>query len=42
MPRRLSIYQIDAFATRLFSGNSTVVILGQWRPDDELRSIAAE
>ena len=37
------IYQIDAFAGRLFGGNpAAVVVLDAWLPDDTLQSIAAE
>ncbi|MGA7277837.1 MAG: PhzF family phenazine biosynthesis isomerase, partial [Desulfocapsaceae bacterium] len=39
----LPIYQIDAFASRLFEGNPAAVIpLQQWLPDDLLQAIAAE
>ena len=37
------IYQVDAFTSRLFSGNpAAVVILDEWLPDAVLQSIAAE
>lgn len=41
---KLPIFQIDAFASRLFSGNpAAVVVLKDWLPDDDtLRNIAAE
>lgn len=39
----LPIYQIDAFASRLFEGNPAAVIpLQQWLPDELLQAIAAE
>ncbi len=39
----LPIYQIDAFASRLFEGNPAAVIpLQEWLPDDLLQAIAAE
>ncbi|MDH3944311.1 MAG: PhzF family phenazine biosynthesis protein [Anaerolineae bacterium] len=39
----LLIYQIDAFASKLFEGNPAAVCpLDQWLPDDEMQSIAAE
>jgi predicted PhzF superfamily epimerase YddE/YHI9 len=37
------IFQVDAFASRLFRGNpAAVVILNQWLPDNVLAAIAAE
>lgn len=40
---RLPIYQVDAFADRLFGGNpAAVVLLETWLPDDRLLAVAAE
>lgn len=40
---RIPIYQVDAFASRLFSGNSAAVCpLEQWLPDQQMQAIAAE
>ncbi len=40
---KLPIFQIDAFADRLFTGNpAAVVLLEQWLPDALLQKIAAE
>jgi PhzF family phenazine biosynthesis protein len=40
---RLPIYQIDAFADRVFAGNPAAVIpMDAWLPDETLRAIAAE
>jgi PhzF family phenazine biosynthesis protein len=40
---KLPIYQIDAFTSRLFSGNpAAVVFLEAWLPDQTLQNIAAE
>ncbi|MEO7145387.1 MAG: PhzF family phenazine biosynthesis protein [Bryobacteraceae bacterium] len=40
---RIPIYQVDAFASRLFSGNPAAVCpLDRWLPGDTLQSIAAE
>src|SRR2546430_17604871 len=40
---KLPLYQIDAFTSRMFSGNpAAVVLLDAWLPDDALRAIAAE
>lgn len=40
---KLPLYQIDAFTTRMFSGNpAAVVLLDTWLPDDALKAIAAE
>ena len=39
----IPIYQIDAFASRLFEGNPAAVCpLDRWLPDDIMQSIAAE
>src|SRR5215510_14902701 len=39
----LPIFQVDAFASRLFGGNpAAVVLLPQWLPDEILQAIAAE
>lgn len=40
---RLPIYQIDAFTSRLFSGNPAAVVpMDAWLPDATLQAIAAE
>lgn len=40
---RLPIYQIDAFASRVFGGNPAAVVpLESWLPDDVMQAIAAE
>ncbi len=40
---RIPIYQVDAFADRLFAGNPAAVCpLERWLPDDVLQAIAAE
>jgi PhzF family phenazine biosynthesis protein len=40
---RLPIYQIDAFADRVFAGNPAAVVpLDEWLPDATLQAIAAE
>ena len=40
---KYTIYQVDAFAEKIFSGNPAAVIpLNEWLPDDLLLSIAAE
>ena len=40
---KLPLYQVDAFADRLFAGNpAAVVLLERWLPDAVLASIAAE
>ncbi|MGH7248317.1 MAG: PhzF family phenazine biosynthesis protein, partial [Pseudomonadota bacterium] len=40
---RIPVYQVDAFASRLFTGNPAAVCpLEQWLPDETLQSIAAE
>jgi PhzF family phenazine biosynthesis protein len=39
----IDIYQIDAFATRLFTGNpAAVCVLGEWLSDDVMQKIAME
>lgn len=41
--RRLPIYQVDAFADRVFAGNPAAVVpLDTWLPDVTLQAIAAE
>ncbi len=40
---KLPIYQIDAFADRIFSGNPAAIVpLDSWLPDATMQSIAAE
>src|ERR1044072_73183 len=40
---KLAIYQIDAFAEKLFSGNPAAVVpLEKWIPDDLMQNIAME
>ncbi len=40
---KLPIFQLDAFASRQFSGNpAAVVVLPKWLPDETLQSIAQE
>src|SRR5258707_344767 len=40
---RIPIYQVDAFASRLFEGNPAAVCpLDRWLPDETLQAIAAE
>lgn len=40
---KLKLYQVDAFADRLFEGNPAAVCpLKEWLPDEELRKIAME
>jgi len=40
---KIPLYQLDAFADRLFTGNPAAVCpLGSWLPDETLLSIAAE
>ena len=40
---QIPIYQVDAFAKRLFGGNPAAVCpLNEWLPDDKLQSIALE
>ena len=39
----LKIYQVDAFANKLFAGNpAAVCILDQWLDDEQMQAIAAE
>src|SRR5688572_26346514 len=39
----LNIYQIDAFASKVFAGNPAAVVpLDSWLPDDVMLNIAAE
>ncbi len=43
MSQTIRIFQVDAFATRLFAGNPAAVCpLDQWLPDEKLQSIAIE
>lgn len=43
LPTTLPIYQVDAFADRLFSGNPAAVVpLDAWLPDAVMQAIAAE
>ncbi|MEX2604623.1 MAG: PhzF family phenazine biosynthesis protein [Gracilimonas sp.] len=40
---KLSIYQVDAFTTELFSGNPAAVVpLEEWLSDEQMQNIAAE
>jgi len=40
---RVPMYQVDAFASRLFAGNPAAICpLEQWLSDDQMQSIAAE
>src|SRR3954463_14626593 len=40
---KLPLYQVDAFTSRLFSGNpAAVVLLKEWLPDATLQGVAAE
>jgi len=40
---KLSLYQIDAFANKIFEGNPAAVIpLDNWLPDKTMQSIAQE
>ena len=40
---RIPIYQVDAFASRVFTGNPAAVCpLEQWLPDEQMQAIAAE
>jgi PhzF family phenazine biosynthesis protein len=40
---RLSLYQVDAFADRLFSGNPAAVVpLDEWLPAETMQAIASE
>ena len=39
----LSLYQVDAFASKLFEGNPAAVCpLNEWLTDETMQSIAAE
>jgi len=41
--QKIRIYQIDAFASEIFSGNPAAVCpLNDWLPDQTMQSIAAE
>lgn len=43
MSKRIPLYQVDAFASRLFAGNPAAVCpLEEWLPDEQMQSIAAE
>lgn len=44
MPQQsLAIYQVDAFASSVFSGNpAAICVLEQWLPDDTMQAIAEE
>ncbi len=43
MSLQIKRYQVDAFADRVFKGNSAVVCpLNKWLPDDVLQNIAME
>lgn len=43
MTATLTIYQVDAFADRIFAGNpAAIFILDEWLPDGLMQSIAAE
>ncbi|HSD65533.1 MAG TPA: PhzF family phenazine biosynthesis isomerase, partial [Vicinamibacteria bacterium] len=40
---QLPLFQVDAFASRVFAGNPAAVVpLGAWLPDATLQSIATE
>ena len=40
---KLDLYQIDAFANKIFEGNPAAVIpLDQWLPNEVMQSIAQE
>ncbi len=40
---RIPVYQVDAFASRLFTGNPAAVCpLKEWLPDEQMQAIAAE
>jgi PhzF family phenazine biosynthesis protein len=40
---RIPVYQVDAFSSRVFSGNPAAICpLEKWLPDDQMQSIAAE
>ena len=41
--KNIKLYQVDAFADRLFSGNpAAVCVLDEWLPDETMQSVAAE
>jgi PhzF family phenazine biosynthesis protein len=43
MTTKLTMYQVDAFTTELFSGNpAAVLVLDDWLPDTTMQAIAAE
>jgi len=40
---RIPVYQVDAFASRVFAGNPAAICpLEQWLPDEQMQAIAAE
>src|SRR5579871_5626372 len=40
---RIPIYQVDAFASQVFSGNPAAICpLEKWLPDDQMQAIAGE
>ncbi|HYL73171.1 MAG TPA: PhzF family phenazine biosynthesis protein [Bryobacteraceae bacterium] len=40
---RIPVYQVDAFSSRVFSGNPAAICpLEQWLPDEQMQAIAAE
>jgi PhzF family phenazine biosynthesis protein len=40
---KIPVYQVDAFASRVFSGNPAAVCpLKKWLPDEQMQAIAAE
>jgi PhzF family phenazine biosynthesis protein len=43
MKHTIPVYQVDAFASRVFSGNPAAICpLEEWLPDEQMQSIAAE
>ena len=43
MNTKIKIYQVDAFTSKLFSGNpAAVCYLDNWLPDEVMQSIAQE
>src|SRR3954454_14655725 len=43
MSTPLTIYQVDAFTSKLFGGNPAAVCpLGEWLPDEVMQKLAAE
>lgn len=41
--KKIKLYQVDAFANKLFTGNPAVVcVLDEWLPDETMQSIASE